>query len=116
MRWYLVAVLLIPLGQILVTAAVVSPDALRALTRRRWPPTRARMRAHFFFGPLFEESGWRGFALPRMQRRFGPMRATLLLGLLWSGWHFFLYAPAWFAGGGANGVLGLGLFVVFTTG
>ena len=115
-RWYLVAVLLIPLGQILVTAAVVSPDALRALTPPALAASPGAYAAHFFFGPLFEESGWRGFALPRMQRRFGPMRATLLLGLLWSGWHFFLYAPAWFAGGGANGVLGLGLFVVFTTG
>ena len=51
-----------------------------------------------------------------MQRRFGPMRATLLLGLLWSGWHFFFLRTGWFAGGGANGVVGLGLFVVFTTG
>ena len=115
-RWYLVAVLLLPLGQILVTAAVVSPDALRALTPSALAAYPGAYAAQFFFGPLFEESGWRGFALPRMQRRFGPMRATVLLGLLWSGWHFFLYAPAWFAGGGANGVLGLGLFVVFTTG
>ena len=49
-----------------------------------------------------------------MQRRFGPMRATLLLGRCGAGG--ILYALAWFAGGGANGVLGLGLFVVFTTG
>ena len=94
----------------------MSPDALRALTPSALAAYPGAYAAHFFFGPLFEESGWRGFALPRMQRRFGPMRATVLLGLLWSGWHFFLYAPAWFAGGGANGVLGLGLFVVFTTG
>jgi uncharacterized protein len=38
-------------------------------------------------GPLGEEPGWRGFALPRMQRRFGPLWGTLLLGLLWSCWH-----------------------------
>ena len=50
-----------------------------------------------------------------MQHRFGPVRATLLLGLLWSGWHFFLYAPSWFAGGLVNGVVGVGIFVVFTT-
>lgn len=40
--------------------------------------------SHLFFGPLFEESGWRGFALPRMQHRFGPLQGTFLLGLLWS--------------------------------
>lgn len=116
LRWYLVAVLLIPLGQLLVTAAVVDPATLRALTPAALMAYPGAYVAHFFFGPLFEESGWRGFALPRMQQRFGPMRASLLLGLLWSGWHFFLYVPAWFAGGAATGVVGLGLFVVFTTG
>jgi membrane protease YdiL (CAAX protease family) len=38
-------------------------------------------------GPLGEEPGWRGFALPRMQSRFGPLRGTLLLGILWTCWH-----------------------------
>jgi membrane protease YdiL (CAAX protease family) len=113
--WFAVAILLVPVGQVLVTAALVSPDALRALTPSALAIYPTSYLAHFVFGPLFEESGWRGFALPRMQHRFGPVRATLLLGLLWSGWHFFLYAPSWFAGGAVNGVVGVGIFVVFTT-
>ena len=115
-RWYLVAILLIPLGQLLITAALGSPDVLRALRPSSLALYPASYLAHFVFGPLFEESGWRGFALPRMQHRFGPVRATLLLGLLWSGWHFFLYAPSWFADGPVNGVVGVSIFVVFTTG
>lgn len=48
-------------------------------------------------GPLFEEPGWRGFALPRLEARFGPVRGSLLLGVLWAGWHapLFLYR-GWF--------------------
>src|SRR5258708_2609564 len=29
-------------------------------------------------GPLFEEPGWRGFALPRLESRFGPVPASLM--------------------------------------
>ena len=42
-------------------------------------------------GPLPEEPGWRGFALPRLQERHGPVRATLILAPLWAGWHLPLF-------------------------
>jgi membrane protease YdiL (CAAX protease family) len=44
------------------------------------------------FNGFGEETGWRGFAQPRLQNRFGPLGGTLLLALLWAGWH----APAFF--------------------
>jgi membrane protease YdiL (CAAX protease family) len=38
-------------------------------------------------GSLGEETGWRGYALPRLQRRFSPLAATLILAPLWFAWH-----------------------------
>jgi membrane protease YdiL (CAAX protease family) len=36
---------------------------------------------------LGEEIGWRGFALPRLQKERDARSATLILGLLWAAWH-----------------------------
>jgi membrane protease YdiL (CAAX protease family) len=56
-----------------------------------------------------EEFGWRGVALPLLQRKFAPFWAGLILGIIWASWHipaFLLsgtpygawsFAP-WFAG------------------
>lgn len=47
-------------------------------------------------GPLFEEPGWRGFALPRLEAHYGPVKATLVLAPLWAGWHLpLLFYPGW---------------------
>jgi CAAX protease family protein len=40
-----------------------------------------------FTGALGEETGWRGYALPQLQRRFGPLASSLMLALVWFGWH-----------------------------
>jgi uncharacterized protein len=42
-------------------------------------------------GPVGEEFGWRGFALPRMIRIRGPIVATLILGVLHTFWHLPLF-------------------------
>ena len=48
-----------------------------------------------FAGALGEETGWRGYALPQLQRRFSPLASSLILAVLWFGWHlpqFFVIA------------------------
>jgi membrane protease YdiL (CAAX protease family) len=44
---------------------------------------------------LAEEPGWRDFAVPRMRRRLGPFRGSLVLGVLWGGWHLPLFLTEW---------------------
>ena len=52
----------------------------------------------FFGGPLAEELGWRGFVLPKLQKKFNPLISSIILAFIWSCWHlpFFLtHAPGY---------------------
>ena len=53
-------------------------------------------------GPLGEEPGWRGFALPRWQQRSGPLVGTLILGLLWGLWRLPLFLIPGYNGAGTS--------------
>jgi len=45
----------------------------------------------FFFNATGEETGWRGFALPRLQARTNPLVASLIISIFWINWHWFLW-------------------------
>jgi len=51
--------------------------------------------AGLILGPLWEEPGWRGFALPRLQAKYGPLLGTVVLGVLWALWHLPGYPGGW---------------------
>src|SRR5262245_43567995 len=54
---------------------------------RSWPEMLPRFVFIFLFIGLGEETGWRGFALPEFQKRYSPLAASVILGVLWAAWH-----------------------------
>jgi membrane protease YdiL (CAAX protease family) len=45
---------------------------------------------------LIEEFGWRGFALPRLQKKHNPLVASIILGFFWGLW--YLVGSYWAVG------------------
>lgn len=62
-------------------------------------------------GPLGEELGWRGLALPVMLRLWKPLDAAVVLGIIWGFWHL----PAFFITTLSQSQLSFPLFLVNTT-
>jgi uncharacterized protein len=93
-RWYLAS--LIPLG--VVALAVLgyrlsggAPEGGTPLTFTVWFNL---LVINLLSGATGEEPGWRGFALPRLLKRYSPLKAGLLLGLMWCFWHLGLWLVA----------------------
>ncbi|MCU5323347.1 CPBP family intramembrane metalloprotease [Bacillus cereus] len=50
---------------------------------------------NFLAGPLGEELGWRGFAQIELQKKYSPLKASIIIGFWWGMWHL----PIWFTTG-----------------
>ena len=116
MQWYLFILVGIP--ALLMLGIIIQPGALTDFQGLS-PRLLVLYPIYFFvviFGgePLGEEPGWRGFALPRLQPRYGPLRGTLLLGVVWCFWHLpdFL-TPAQGGGPGTDLAIILTNFAMF---
>ena len=67
----------------------------------------------FFGGPLAEDIGWRGYALPKLRQKMNAFSASLVIGVVWVVWHLpFFWIPE-----GRNAVGGIPLpwFALMTT-
>jgi len=112
-RWFLIPVLLVPLGLVPVGGFLAAGGEL--------PDGEALLGIAFTFlaqlvlvatigGGLDEEMGWRGYALPRMLRTLHPVTASLALGLLWAPWHL----PLWLDPSGTHAAYPFWVFLVDT--
>ncbi len=114
-KWYALALLGVPALLVLGTLAV-SPGSAAGLS---FPPLGLLLAYLPFLAlqmattGLAEEPGWRDFALVRHQRLHGPLLGTLILGVLWAGWHLPLFLTEWGRGMGGANAQAILLFVAF---
>jgi hypothetical protein len=59
-------------------------------------------------GPLGEELGWRGFALPRLLKGRSALSAGVILGIIWGVWHL----PAFIIAGTPQNNMSFPLFMI----
>jgi membrane protease YdiL (CAAX protease family) len=90
--WYFAATFLLigPFAISLVYIALGNPPTgLRA----GWtiPLLLGQICYQFVVGPLSEEAGWRGFALPRLESKYNALVSSLILGVIWNFWHLPLF-------------------------
>lgn len=60
------------------------------------------------FSVLGEETGWRGFALPKLQSKCSALTSGVIIGGVWGVWHL----PLFFMEGDFHGSIPFGLFIV----
>lgn len=93
-RWFLVVLLspiLICLVFAVFPALLLSSESARQLHWYALASLNVFNYSTIIGGPLGEEPGWRGFALPHLQDVLPPWLASLILGVTWACWHLPLF-------------------------
>jgi len=94
-QWYLIVIFGVPIIYFVAASLVLGTTPLEALIEG-WPflftSYLPKVVMVFLIVSLWEEIGWMGFALPRLQEKYGPLMASVVLGVLWALWHL----PAYF--------------------
>ena len=98
-RWYVAVLVGVPASLLLATfllpGAVPGAVVPGLVVLVAYVP---QLAIQVFTSGLAEEPGWRDFALPRLQHRYGAVPGTLVLGVLWGTWHLPLFLTASWGG------------------
>ena len=90
--WYLVA-LVSPLVLLITAQVITKLMGFSVISAGRqgdlFPSVIFAFVINFFL--QYEEIGWRGFALPHLEKRYNALIATLIVGVLWGLWHLPLF-------------------------
>ena len=114
-RWWTVALFftgLILLFSIAINTLLGGGSPSFAFFRQEWYLIPVVFLITIIGGPLGEEFGWRGFALPNLQRKWGAMVASIIIGIVWALWHL----PLFFQPDSIHAQIGLNLLPVYIVG
>ena len=93
-RWYLLIIFGFPVIYLLAASIWMGMQPLQAVTQQWGTFFTTYLFALLIFPAILqwgEEPGWRGFAQTRMQRPYGALRASLIVGFLHAVWHLPTY-------------------------
>jgi membrane protease YdiL (CAAX protease family) len=92
-RWYLPIVFLMPLIALLsywymkITAVIIPEPSLSFLAVFLFFFV-------YFIGAIGEEVGWSGYVIEPLQNKYGALKASIIVGIIWSLWHIIPWSQA----------------------
>lgn len=92
-RWYILIVFLVPIITLLSYWYIKSTKTFN-------PATTLSLLAiciffiAFFIGAIGEELGWSAYIIEPMQNKYGALKASIIVGIIWAVWHIIPYYQA----------------------
>ncbi len=119
--WLLHAAIWFAPSLIIIVSIFITPGGKASLGVLDWTQLQLipmALLTGLMFGPIAEELGWRGFALPVLQKKYSALTSSLIIGVVWCFWHTPLFwAPVGtLVSGQEVTFIAVGKYLLFATG